>query len=184
MKCSEVLEVLDEFVDRELGHAKTAAITTHIAGCSACGSRLEALENMLREASALPREISPKPDLWPRIEESISQEKIVNFPSQTRRFLKIAAAAAVVIAAITTAYFMGLHQQAPQIAEVETVDSMVLAANNSWSLVPPSLQQTRAQLRRALEARKDSLNPQTIAMVEENLGIIDRAISEISLALN
>jgi len=184
MKCSDVLEQLDDFVDRELEDAQASVIAEHIGGCPACAGRLEALENMLALASELPREIAPEHDLWPRIEGSISRKKVVAFPVHRRHFWQLAAAAAVVVAAIVGGYLIGLHQQAPHIVEVGSTENAVLAANDSWSLVPPSLQQTRAQLRAALDARKDSLSPQTIAMVEENLEIIDRAISEISLALN
>jgi len=184
MKCSDVRELLDDFVDQELGHDKASAVAEHIAKCPDCSNRLTALHEMLQEASALPREIAPKHDLWPRIERSISHKKVVAFPSYSRHVWKVAAAAAVFIAAITGAYFIGLHQQAPAIVQVETSENLMHVSNKPWSLVPPSLQQTRVQLRAALEARKDSLSPQTIVMVEENLEIIDRAITEISLALN
>jgi hypothetical protein len=41
----------------------------------------------------------------------------------------------------------------------------------------------RQQLLAALEARKGSLSPQTLAVVEENLKIIDKAVGEMQAAL-
>ncbi len=188
MKCSDVSDQLDDCVARDLGETQTSLINQriaeHIGECPACADLLEAVKALRAEVCALPREIDLPRDLWPKIETSINREKVIGFPSHRRHYLRAAAAAAVLIAAITGAYFVGLHQQTPLIVEVESSQNMVLATNNSWSFVSPSLQQTRSQLRSALEARKASLDPQTVSMVEENLEIIDRAISEISLALN
>jgi hypothetical protein len=59
----------------------------------------------------------------------------------------------------------------------------VTPASLDFAQAQSAFEGARSQLLAALEARKGSLSPQTLAVVEENLKIIDRAVGEMQAAL-
>ena len=73
MRCADIRNVLDEFIDGDASPEVSEAVRAHTASCASCASELEALR-ALREATArLPLEIEPDGDLWGGIEADLER---------------------------------------------------------------------------------------------------------------
>ena len=127
-------------------------------------------DDVLRRLTGeLPRSIDPPHDLWPAIEARIDAP-----PARRRiRFAVLAAAAIIIIAAassLATAWMLGGADQ-PHPAAIAG------GARETAYL------QATAALAQELAVRRDQLSPETVAVLDRNLEIIDRAIAESRAAL-
>ena len=59
--------VLDDFVEGTLPRDVRRSFERHIRSCAECRDEVSGLQSLLRQASALPREIAPARDLWPHL---------------------------------------------------------------------------------------------------------------------
>ena len=117
----------------------------------------------------LPRSIEPARDLWPGIEGRLERR-----PAARRRWLVVLAAAAVIIIAaassLATAWFLGGREQPAAVASAgDDREAVYLRAT--------------AALAQELAVSRDDLAPETVAVLDRNLEIIDRAIAESRAAL-
>ncbi len=74
--CSEVLEVLSEFVDQELAPKERNAVEDHLASCNWCaqfGAEFSTMMSSLRATLAEPEPVSP--ELAARVARILSKEK-------------------------------------------------------------------------------------------------------------
>jgi len=193
MKCADALERLDDYADGSLSEAAFQELELHLATCAACRKEEHALRSLLAEAAALPHEVEPARDLWPGIADRIGGGGRTVVPFARRipawGFAALAAAAAVVVALSTPL----LRSTGPGTA----TPGDTLAARPSGSVVnvgfpsdPLALQQAEAEyiratkdLMTALDGRRASFAPETLAVVDANLRIIDKALAEIHEAL-
>jgi anti-sigma factor RsiW len=63
LRCSEVLAVLSEFVDGELGQSASERVLAHLRGCDTCerfGGEFSGLVKNLRERLGIPRPVPPR----------------------------------------------------------------------------------------------------------------------------
>ncbi len=130
------------------------------------------LQSLLDE---LPRELEPERDLWPDIEAALPLRR--DRPTRLRPWrLAVAALLLVAATAAITAALVGNEAPVPPSPTATLVE-----------LSPPDWQAEMRQasdlLAATLEQRKDELDPATLAVVEENLAIIDRAIADCAAAL-
>ena len=72
MKCEELLKALNDYVDGLLAPAEVRRLEEHLEGCDECRARIDALRGLGARLAALPREVRPRRDLRPRIEERVS----------------------------------------------------------------------------------------------------------------
>lgn len=150
----------------------------------------EDIDRQLQERlEALPRSIEPQRDLWPAIQARIETGKVVagrfESPRPQRAWLHryglLAAAASllVVVSSATTAWWLrGDRAPAPEAAAT--------VAPAGWSEfidAERAYQTVTDDLLLALQTRRDSLAPETVRVVEENLRLIDQAIREARAAL-
>lgn len=175
-------------------------VREHVAGCRQCTVELATLAELRRAARALPESIAPGRDLWTGIAERIERSAEGGGETATVHPLRRAgragwwtpgvvrlAAAAVVLVVLTaalTARFVG-SDEAPLAAAGGPTDPAApgpvgLAA---FAAAEPEYESTVAALEAELEARRASLSPVTIQIVEQNLAIIDQAIEEARRAL-
>jgi anti-sigma factor RsiW len=187
MSCAEVGDRLDDYVDGTLAEGEFQELELHLAGCDACRESERRLRSLLAQAAALPREQSPSRDLWPEIQKRLERGTVLGFSSKARAFrirLALAAAAALVVA---SGLVLRGRVAAPRQASVETTGS---PTNVSLSTEPAGVLDAEREYARAssvllaaLDAKKDCLSPQTLAVVQRDLQSIDAALVEIRKAL-
>jgi anti-sigma factor RsiW len=192
MNCQEVRALLDELVDGTLQEDERRAVEEHLKGCVECRTSEAGLRTLLARVGALPRRIPPMRDPWPDIARRLRTGEVIplDFAGRSRRWYPlgaVAAAAAVLIVAVSlvTAVLVG-RERAARVAsapELPAVAAGVTPASLELAQAQATFDGARKQLVAALNARKASLSPQTLAVVERNLEIIDRAVGEMQAAL-
>ena len=130
----------------------------------------EADEKLQALVERLPRSIEPPHDLWPAVEARLGTR-----PSQGRgRLVALAAAALIAVAAassLATAWLLGGGDRPAAVAA---------AAGDAREA---SYLRATSALAQELAMRRDQLAPETVAVLDRNLAIIDRAIAESRAAL-
>jgi anti-sigma factor RsiW len=183
MKCTDLSDLMDDFVDGRLVPSVADAARAHIASCRGCARELEALRELRDRVARLPRDVAPPRDLWPGIAERIHGENVVR-GRFVRRSLLAAAVVMIVFGAATAAYLLG--HRSPR--AVDAVPSIAAGAPGSVSASMAGLgvadyETTRGELLDALEARRHELSPETRRVLDENLQLIDDAMVRIADAL-
>jgi anti-sigma factor RsiW len=195
---------LSEYVDGELDAAEVAALEMHVASCGECRTTLEELRQVVTAAVALP-DREPERDLFPTILERIREGDAATVvplrPARpTRRFtftLPQLAAAAVAVMTLSAGAAWFAVRPAPERTEVSsTMPSAATPAAEptgvqsesdvAASFVADVRQGNDAaigQLEALLEEQRGELDPETIAVIEQSLAIIDEAIAEARTAL-
>jgi hypothetical protein len=178
---------LCELADAAPGLAAHEAWRTHVAACADCAGQLAALVSLRVEASRLPREVSPPPELWTGIHAGLApRARLARASGWSASRWRYAAAALLIAAsssAITMLALRGDRGGAPNA-------SRQAAATPSASKLPAQLASAELgyarsveSLRRTLEGRRDSLSTSTVETVERSLRIADAAIAEAREAL-
>jgi anti-sigma factor RsiW len=184
-------ETLNDVVDGILAPDAKAKAEQHLQSCLACRDRLGELQATLAEVAQVARDVPPPDEVWPSLRAEIERRKVVALSgalrSETaggasRRRWTLAAAAVVLVAAssLVTALVMG-RGRAPDIAIVDTTATIALpvaVVNAERSYLA-----TVKELTGALEAARPHLSPETVAIIERNLDVIDEAIAESRSAL-
>ena len=188
MTCQELDERLDGWVDGELA-AAAAEVEAHLASCPLCQERERRLRQVLAHAASLPRSVTPPRDLWPGIARRVERERSWSWASGGWSPWALAAAATVVVglaavlwsgrppAAVRTVEIPAATPEARLAALPAVASDPVLAAAER------EYQAAANALLEALQQRRDRLEPATVAAVEKNLAVIDRALGEVRQAL-
>jgi anti-sigma factor RsiW len=163
--CDDAIVPLTDRLDGELDPDVARALDEHLAGCAACRDLAADLERLRVAARALPREVEPPRDLWVGISERITPRRSSGW---SRGWL---AAAAVLIAIGSSALTAVWLDRTPP-AEVASAADWERAYDDAST-----------ELRAALASRRHELDPATLAVVDENLRIIDRAVEDTRRAL-
>jgi hypothetical protein len=187
--CEDVRGRLDDFVDGELEEAAFQEVELHLASCAECRAQEAELRELLREARALPHEIEPPAELWDGVAARIrSQEapRVLAFPQARRRLLApvLAAAAAVLLAVLASLRSTAPAPPAP-VALLPQAEKHLLPASAGDQALDSEREYVRvtAELLSTLEQRQDTVSPETLAAVRENLATIDDALHQIREAL-
>lgn len=72
--CKEVVEKLDEYVDRALTAEEIASVEEHLQRCAECACEYRFESNLISEIRAKLRRIDLPPDLMSRISQMIREE--------------------------------------------------------------------------------------------------------------
>ena len=204
---------LNDYLEGLVTDDVARAVDVHLAACEECSGRLEALTLLLSELAALPNDATPARDLWHGVRAEIVQglghgqgEIQDTSPDEggaipiwrgrsagTRRFSFSAAqllAASVVWAFLSGGTVWMALTAGPDEEVVATDITPVAEDRGGLRSTLPAVQvatteyeQAIASLESILELGRDRLDPQTVATIEANLGIIDRAIAEARRAL-
>jgi anti-sigma factor RsiW len=181
---------LSEYLDGDLDPAERAALERHLAACPGCTATLADLRRVVLRARTLPAP-SPAADLWPAIARHIGGTTAPAANRTRRRFtfsLPQLAAAAIAAALASGAGSWWLASRAPgqfahpaaPPASAAPPGSPTLAA---WRSAEPKYDAAVADLERVLAQSRATLDPATVAVLERNLQIIDRAIADARRAL-
>ena len=190
MTCAEMDDRLDGWVDRTLAEADRREVESHLAGCEACRDEERRLREVLVHASALPRSVTPPRDLWPGIAREIERTQAWSW-TRIAAWQPVLAVAATVVVALAAVFF-GSGGPAP----VHTVAIPSPGTEPGYRLQPAAVtmdpglmameedyQDAANALLAALQERRGEIEPETLATVESNLAVIDRALAEVHRAL-
>jgi anti-sigma factor RsiW len=182
MTCSELDEVLDTYLDATLATALRERVEAHLAGCPECRGRVDALRDLIADARALPREIRPARELWSGIASRLDGSVVRSLTARRqarRRWIPLAAAAVLLVAAsvLLTLQFTAPRTVTPALPPAAGVIPASTRAMDA------DLVQAARDLEQVLVEQRDRLAPATIATLERNLAVIDRAIEESRAAL-
>jgi anti-sigma-K factor RskA len=159
---------LNEYVDGTLAARDRASVDTHLAECAGCRDAVAELRRLVAGARQLPRTITPPRDLWPLIGQRIGQRA-------TRKVHRVwwrgafAAAAVLVIA-------LGVYRLLPP-------STAHYRPGQGWAVVQADFDRATNELGLVLAAERERLRPETVALLERNLAVIDAAIAESRAAL-
>jgi len=235
MTCEAFDAALPDYLEGTLDESMRASVEAHLRECVRCAGLVRDLENVQKEAAALP-DLVPSRDLWEGIEARIAAPVIPLSarPERQKRsvpaWMGIAAAALVVstagitytltsrslagrqtqvVAAVTPGQTQlpldtGTPQQSPDAATIAPVNG---ASGNLPGARGSSTQRGGVQanlvsqpqngpassdavygkeiemLQGVVSQRRAQLDPSTIAIIEKNLQIIDKAIAQSRAAL-
>lgn len=165
--CTEIVILLDEYLDGTLAPAELTMVEGHLSGCPACQTELAAIRDLLADARRLPRSVLPERELWSGIEARLGAAPL-RAPRRAARdtATRIAAAIGLILlgGALATAW---QHRSNPTAFATE----QARYARASAALVE------------RLAHEPTILTPGTRAVVERNLSIVDAAIHEAEAAL-
>ncbi len=196
---------LSAYLDDELPERERLSVERHLAECAECRHALQQLRRVVTTAAALPSQ-PPESELWHGIARRIDGPAAARFDRGRRRFsftLPEIAAASVLLAMIsggTVAIWMaaGRTPQSGGAANVRVAGTAVpgdsvdaadpVGADDPrfvavGDLGDPQYEAAVLDLERAVESGRGWIDPGTVAVVEDNLSIIDRAIAEARSAL-
>lgn len=188
MKREEAIEHIDDYIDGLLDAREREAFEACMADDGAVRTEMEAMMELKRQSSALPASLIPERDLWPDIKARIDRPAaVIDFSSfrgrQPRypimRYAMVAAALVLMFAGLRAMIdFEGGVQQKPA-APAVTQDPELNPIEQEYAAA-------REELLGALRARQSSMDEEaleTLAIVEENLAIIENAANNINMAL-
>jgi hypothetical protein len=179
MTCNEVEDRLDDYVDGSLREGEFQEVELHIASCAACRDEERHLRRILAQANALPREVAPPRDLWAGIAERIEAERRGRRPAWWGPVgLAMAATLVVGVAAALLQRSEPSERIAPSV-----MTTPVSLDPTSIGAAEQEYQQAASALMAALQGRRDTLSPETLASVERNLLVMDQALAEVRAAL-
>jgi anti-sigma factor RsiW len=191
------IDQLSEYLDGNLAVEPRRAVEDHLAGCSSCRSILNDLEALVAEAGTLGGS-SPTRDLWPEIAVAIGEsvevasrprDGVIELPTarsastaQPGMSFSVpqlaAASVALVVASAAFTWWAGpgvaSRGAASPLPQVES--QTAFAADRGAP--SPELASEIEMLEEALEGAWGRLEPNTVRILEKNLGVIERAIQE------
>lgn len=195
-------ERLSGYIDGDLSPDEHGALEEHLSECSSCRRVLEELRDVVARASEL-GETRPERDLWPGVAaaiggplQAVSQsgsgdviQLPVSRPGSPRKGLfftapQLAAASIVlVVASAAATLWAGPGLGVRSASESSAVPSNAVLAVSDPITPPPDLAEELAGLEAALADARAELDPNTVRILEKNLGVIERAIDESVRAL-
>jgi hypothetical protein len=187
--------ILNEYVDAELDSDRRLLVERHLAGCSGCRAEEQGLRGLLEAAAALPRTAQPDRDLWPGIAAATTAGPAAPIEAGSGRTrisawltLPRLAAAAVILIGLTVGITLRVVQTSREGSRQMQNDPVVprtttVAMPADFRAAETEFQQATEMLAAVLERRRGELSPETIALVEENLEVINRAIEAVQAAI-
>jgi predicted anti-sigma-YlaC factor YlaD len=188
MSCAKIQNLLDEYVDGDLAEAPFQDVEAHLASCDGCREEERRLRSFVEAAATLPRQIEPRRDLWPGIAERIEDAKREPRPAARVRPwwgspLGLAAAAALVMALGAFLARDRLRTNAPSVTEGTLLPAAVSPGGEALAEAERSYTTATAELMAAVNARRDSFSPETLAAIDRNLLVIDDSLKQLRDAI-
>lgn len=208
---SEWTDGFSDYLAEELGEARQAEVEAHVAECGPCRDVLAELRAVVARAGEL-GDLEPPRDLWSGIASAIGgpvralprrgDPSVIELPSaraaagsavaargapgriwRGRAGLAAAAAGLVALSVGTTWWVADARMGpagAPEAAEAGAGAAVLVADGGA---PPADLASELATLEDVLEAARGTLDPNTVLVLERNLGVIEQAIVDSREAL-
>ena len=183
---------LNDYVDGLLPEAECGDLARHLEGCPECRESVVALRFLKEQAAALPRSEEPPRDLWPAIEGALPGRRhglrwlAWGAPRATPRAWPIglaAAAALLVVASVSITLWMTGTDPVRNDSSGALMRAPGPALLASYRTAETEYVRATEDLMTVLESRREELSPETVALLEQNLRIIDDAIRLMWTAL-
>lgn len=198
------VESIQELIDGTIGAIRRAELERHLATCEECRALLADMQ-AIRDTADTFEPLEPPAGVWLQIAGRLRQEGRVQAPPapQARRvpgYAILAIAASLVLAVGVAIAFLVMQYRSPtkvapapvvaqapgnpsQDVAVESVEAEFRLAEQHYQNAIAKLEQA-ARLDQAAAGRDaNTLDPQTAAMLQKNLQVIDQAIAESRAAL-
>jgi anti-sigma factor RsiW len=184
---------LSEYIDGELSVAETEALEAHLMECAECGRTLQQLRTVVaRAGQVIDRE--PAVDLWQGIAARIAvsdveTETFLATSPGKRRFsfsgLQLAAASVALMLMSAGTMYMMVGRNAEQVAATPAAEQAAAITPGAASVrqVTRNYDAAVTELEDVLERNRNQLDTTTVRVLEQNLAIIDRAITDARAAL-
>jgi len=187
MACERHLERIQELVDGTLGAIRRSELEQHLAQCEDCRALKADLERIRDAAASLPQ-MRPPDGAWLQIAARLRQEgriqETAEPPSRDRWSYGWLAIAAALLLAASASLLVLFRSAGPAPAPASAAasapagDQSVEAAQNAVDAAQQQFEKAIADLEKVARANTNALDPTTSAVIDKNLGIIDRAIAE------
>src|SRR5438034_442021 len=161
MSCPHMEVRLNEYADGTLADRDRAGVEAHLAECAECRAAVAQLRDLVAGARTLPRSVEPGRDLWSGIATRIAKGET----GSGTRWIRVALAAAAVIVIA-----LGLYRLLPTSTDLDRPAP-------GWVAVDADFDRATVELTRILATQRDRLSPETVALLERNLQVIDQAIA-------
>ncbi len=181
---------LDAWVEGTLPDAERASLDAHLAQCGRCRDEAARQRALLDSLRGLPASVNPGVDLRPAIRAELARRTSTPDRWSAARSLRVPlAAAALLLIAVTatvTTLLLGDRAERDDVVAVERErdmeerDDVTLA---SFDQERADYVRTADELSALLERHRDRLEPETVALVEQNLRTIEQALREAEAAL-
>ena len=207
MNCSEFLDILPDYLEAHaLSSPERAVADAHLARCAECAALVIDLRAIARDARVLPLR-SPGRDLWSGIEARI-EAPVVALPTKVvdtattvpallapaavavapswRRFAIAASLLVAVTAGVTyTVATNSSGTAASRLVEQGPASGASPASGSGvrHASATETFDREIESLRKLVDDRRGELDPITVGVIEKNLKLIDRAITESKAAL-
>jgi anti-sigma factor RsiW len=203
-----VTDQLSAYLDDDLEARERAAVDAHLRTCAACAAELDGLRELVGHAGGIPAyDTAPSRDLWSGIKARIDAPAAANVASfadaASRRvtserrvslsFVQLAAAAVLLIAVSGSLAWIVRGRTPGAAPEAGSVQGSVIQAEvepqtaggdvRPVNFADAQYDAAVSDLERALEERRNDLNPRTVEILERNLKLIDAAIAQARQAL-
>lgn len=188
---------LSDYLDGDLETARAQALEVHLAECASCRGILADLRDIVAQAGALGG-VEPSRDLWPSIARAIAPDqgpaRVIPFPGAAGRARRrpglfvtgpqlAAASVVLVLASAAATWWAGIGLAGQGAAAPAGVTPPSAALVDDRAAPSPELAEELATLEAVLADARHRLDPNTVRIVEKNLGVIQRAIDESARAL-
>jgi len=175
-------DILSSYLDDDLDARERAEVEFHLTACADCREVVADLAAIKADApGVIDLDMPPAADLWPGIAARTQSAR----PRGLSLSWMQAIAAGLVLAAVSGgAVWVALRSEAP--AAPSSSGPVVAAPAGAMTVADfgdDAYEAAVSDLREALDAGRNRLDPQTIQVIEKNLAAIDRAIAEARAAL-
>lgn len=180
---------LNDAADDSLADDRRHDTESHLAMCAECRARVNAIRALRAELTALPRDIAPPAHVLMNV-RARTGTRVAHFRSDAAAWHsrpRLLAAAAILLVALSSAATALLLRDSPVTDGHVAAPASTPPASASLVAVQAmerSYEDAIADLQRALDDQQSGLAPETLRILQANLDIIDRALSESRAALH
>jgi hypothetical protein len=197
MDCTHYTDAIQEMVDGTLGPIRRAELRIHLDQCDSCRALLDDLQRVHDLAASFDR-AAPPDHVWLQVAGRLRQEGRLRpspaSPSSRRpQYALLAIAAALVLAVSASLYLLLPLRRSPTPLPSSTTTAAGSNASSGdpvqddieaeFRLAEQHYQNAISKLEEAAKGGTDSIDPQTAAMLQKNLQVIDQAIAESRAAV-
>ena len=178
--------LLNDCVDGTLDPAEAGRVGAHLASCNACTAAVERLHRLRADLADLPRSITPPAHVLMGVRAGIVEAPARGSERSWYMRPRLLAAAAVLLVALSSATTALLLRQSGDGGTARLLPPS--SATGSSSLVAVhamerSYEDAISEVQHALRGQPSGLSPETLGVLQANLDIIDRALTEARAAL-
>jgi anti-sigma factor RsiW len=184
--------LIDDYVDGALTPAVLPVFEAHLDGCPVCTAIVNDLRTIQAAAATLPQRPVP-PRVWAQLNLRIRERQTAGplsrwtwtpFGSSRGRWVPLAAAACALTVAVGLWGRRTPGEPSPAATSSRVASaSTETAAENDVQLAQQHYETAIAGLQEITAADRGALDPQTSAVLDSNLTVIDQAIDESRAAL-